>query len=158
MASPACEGRIGVMNSDGTGATQLTSFNSGFPRWSADGSKIAFLRQPTYQLYVMNADGSGVTQLTSSAIVGIDYLGFRWSPDGSRILFSRGSELRTVALDGSGEKLVQSPVYGTGDWSPDGTRIVFASDRRLPTPWTGTSHTSSTRSTPTARDWSGSRP
>ncbi len=55
----------------------------------------------------------------------------------TRILFTRGSELRTVALDGSGEKLVQSPVYGTGDWSPDGTRIVFASDRRLPTPWTG---------------------
>ena len=45
--------------------------------------------------------------------------------------------MRIVNADGSGETLVQSPVFGAGSWSPDGTRIVFASDRRLPTPWTG---------------------
>jgi hypothetical protein len=126
------------MNSDGTGATELTSMPLAEPQWSHGAGEIAFSARPCgtsscpQQIYVMHADGSGITQLTTGAT---SSFAPRWSPDGARILFARGLELRIMNADGSEQKLVQSPVYGAGDWSPDGTRIVFASDRRLPANW-----------------------
>ena len=39
-------GRLGVMNSDGTGATELTSLPASEPVWSHDGGAIAFTARP----------------------------------------------------------------------------------------------------------------
>ena len=132
-------GHLGVMNSDGSGATELTSLPASEPAWSHDGGAIAFTARPcgTFscppQIYVMHADGSGITQLTAGTSASYTP---RWSPDDARILFGRSSELWIMNADGSEQKLVQSQAFG-GEWSPDGTRIVFYSDRRLPTPWHG---------------------
>ena len=58
---------IYVMNSDGSDVRQLTNNDAydGYPVWSPDGSKIAFLssrdnRDNQWSLYVMDADGSNV--------------------------------------------------------------------------------------------------
>jgi TolB protein len=55
----------------GTGQTNLTN-NPGedwFPRWSSDGSQIAFMsaRDGNVEIYIMSADGSGQTNLIRNA-------------------------------------------------------------------------------------------
>jgi TolB protein len=56
------------MNADGSDQTNLTN-NPAIdldPRWSPDGSRIAFSsdRDGNSEVYMMNADGSGQTRLT----------------------------------------------------------------------------------------------
>src|SRR5262245_20047218 len=80
---------IYVMNSNGTGQTNLTNnaASDQLPAWSPDGNKIAFESTRdgnTSEIYVMNADGTGQTRLTHNAAS--DY-GPVWSPDGSKIAF-----------------------------------------------------------------------
>src|SRR5215213_2177792 len=67
---------IYVMNSDGTGQTNLTSTKTIIedePSWSPDGKHIAFTRGEVgdfyfdQDIYVMNADGSRLTRLANKA-------------------------------------------------------------------------------------------
>lgn len=53
------------------------------PRWSPDGSKIAFTKEGYDGLYVMNANGSNKTSLVTSSGVGYMY---QWSADSKEIL------------------------------------------------------------------------
>ena len=62
--------QISVMNSNGTGQTQLTAGTPAVdsePQFSPDGTKIVFSRFDesafAFQIWIMNADGSGQTQL-----------------------------------------------------------------------------------------------
>jgi dipeptidyl aminopeptidase/acylaminoacyl peptidase len=106
------------------------------PRWSPDGSRIAFVMSPRGHLpryagdgaiYVMNANGSGIRRLTS---------GWRaswpaWSPDGSRIVFVRnqGEELVVMDSDGSNQQVIarNRGYYQLPSWSPDGKTILYQS-------------------------------
>lgn len=69
---------------------QLTKTNAhdAFPRWSPDGSQIAFISDraggDNWDVYIMDADGSNQIRLTfSESVDGIP----SWSPDGTRIAF-----------------------------------------------------------------------
>lgn len=78
-------GQIWVINSDGTGSTQLTEDpthrNSDDPSWSPDGKKILFStgRSGRNELWIMDADGSNERRLS-----GIDAVPFpgraSWQP------------------------------------------------------------------------------
>jgi len=122
---------------DGSDLRQLTitqGFDNEMPRWSPDGSKIAFMstRDGNAEIYVMNANGSGVTRLTNDP--GNDEYP-SWSPDGKRIVFdcdtSGTPNIYTMdASDGGNvEALTADTMTNVWPvWSPDGTRIAFMRD------------------------------
>jgi TolB protein len=112
------------------------------PRWSPDGTKIAFVRQRDNngEIYVMNADGSNQTMLTNDPAD--DYSPI-FSPDGTRIAFTTtraapnpttcfispncNVEIYVMNADGSNQtRLTSDPAYDYSPaWSPDGSRIAF---------------------------------
>jgi len=78
---------IAVMNSDGTGATVLTSL-PGYNEWphQAPNGRIVFHSSHSgyYHIDVMNADGAGVTEITTEPANDAWPV---WSPDGRFIAF-----------------------------------------------------------------------
>ncbi len=111
---------IAVINLDGTGRKRLTAnaYLDHYPAWSPDGSRIAFIAEPTgglekpiernLVLYTMTADGSDVQQLAPPAASNLAFTPPLWSPTGEHVAFivkERGGPffyaLYTVRLDGS---------------------------------------------------------
>ena len=106
------------------------------PRWSPDGSRIAFVMSPRGHLtryagdgdiYVINADGIDIHRLTD----GLDASSPAWSPDGSRIAFvkNQGQELVVMSADGSDQRVIARArgYYEGPAWSPDGDAIAYQS-------------------------------
>ena len=147
---------IFLVNSDGSGLTQLTHSDSGVynfqPALSPDGTRVAFGRTGDDKpgIFILEVDGTGLRRLTTN------HSGFdnepAWSPDGSKIAFVRGfdttsegvanhtecgSEIYIVSVNDeaaefnlTGSNLSSERGGGTDpSWSPDGTRIAFASNR-----------------------------
>jgi TolB protein len=134
-----------VVNTDGTGLTRLTSGGGGdtSPRWSPDGSKIAFSQSGS--LVVMNADASEPSVIMQS-VPGQDappckagsFVG-GWSPDGEEIVYysaiirSDGENtfwLCTIpAAGGEPTVLIDEPgLHAEPYWSPTGDQIVYRDD------------------------------
>lgn len=125
-----------TINPDGTNKIQITSFPSmapGYPSWSPDGSKIAFIYGPSgpAQVYTINSDGTLLTQLTNSTN---SKAYCAYSPDGTKILYMEsapagaGAGFYTVKSDGTNNVEVRSfstAVLAFPTWSPDGTKIAF---------------------------------
>jgi Tol biopolymer transport system component len=147
------DGKIYVMNADGSGKRRLTRnaapdlrpdvqpawLPDSQPAWSPDGRKIAFetLRHGgpfacsdghpsagcNWELYVMNADGSGQRRLTRDRATDG---GATWSPDGRKLLFHRArSGFYVMNADGSGRRRLAAAT-GSATWSPDGRMIAFS--------------------------------
>jgi dipeptidyl aminopeptidase/acylaminoacyl peptidase len=126
------------------------------PRWSPDGTRIAFGHAG--RLWVMNADGTGRQAVATGATGGAD-----WSPDGRWLAFAApgctGVEgvFKVSATGGAPAALFPATCRGTaqpaaarqarasGDlparlradsavaWSPDGTKIAFRGGECLAT-------------------------
>lgn len=95
------------------------------PRWSPDGTKIAYsmFRTETQlnAVFIANADGSGAHMVAPD---GVDPT---WSPDGTQLAFTttNGGSIKTVDVNGSGLR-----TLGPGRnavWSPTSNRIAFNS-------------------------------
>jgi serine/threonine protein kinase/Tol biopolymer transport system component len=112
------------------------------PRWSPEGTRIAFLSDDGTGLTVYWVPPTGgawrklaetnfpyLDQFTSIGAIGTQ----PWSPDGQRLVFSRVEASGVVALwqvdANSGEETRLTNPVGAGDfqatWSHDGTQIAF---------------------------------
>src|SRR4029453_10768928 len=124
-------GNVYTTEADGGNVQRLTDSPryDHSPRWSADGTKIAFgRRDDNEEIYVMNADGSNQTRLTNNPAD--DYSPI-FSPDGTRIAFVRrlnnNNEINVMNADGTNQtRLTNGPEADYSPaWSPDGSRIAF---------------------------------
>ena len=106
-----------------------------FPRFSPDGSQIAFLwnraEAKGFDVYVKLIGEAAPLRLTNLSS-GVD--GLAWSPDGHRIAVLRSGQTAGVfivsALGGPERRLSEVRFPGSGhvglDWSPDGKWLAFA--------------------------------
>jgi Tol biopolymer transport system component len=136
---------VWTINPDGSDPLNLTADSPAAdfsPAWSADGERIAFVRDPgtpeppaEAEIWVMRADGSGQKQLTDNDVDDFDPA---WSPNGRRIVFARDpdgsgpidSELWIMRADGSRERQLTNNEVDDFEpaWSPNGRRIAFDRD------------------------------
>ena len=134
-----------VINTDGTGETQLTdSISQDYaPRWSPDGRRILFRRIDLWEepeeffakrhLAIIDADGSNEVNLETRAFFGRAHY---WSHDGERISIWDGGGVATVRDDGSDWEpvwpvLLSDIKFNAYAWSPDGCRIALAGSAPL---------------------------
>ncbi|MCX5977273.1 MAG: S-layer homology domain-containing protein, partial [Coprothermobacterota bacterium] len=136
-------GYLSTINADSSGLKKLTdsAYYRSLPKWSPDGTQIAYEAQPdnstTYSVFVMNADGSGQTRLSNrDASEGSP----AWSSDGRQFAFTAyqygtaSYDIWTMNRDGSNRiRLVGLDSYDDYPcWSPDGSKIAFVSNRDGP--------------------------
>ncbi|MDQ3879211.1 MAG: hypothetical protein M3290_12810, partial [Actinomycetota bacterium] len=122
------------VSADGTDLHRLTSRRglAGRPIFTPDGSRIAFARGQTGQLWLMHDDGSNERRLTDGDKTKFAY---QWSPDGHKLLFdailndNEDGQLRTATRRGKVRNLTHTPARFAGaSWSPDGDHIVYSKD------------------------------
>jgi len=137
-------GDIYVASAAGGTAQRLTSHAGRelFPKFSPDGSRIAFSAEynGTRQVFVMPATGGEPEQLTWYNDVGVmpprggfDYRVLDWTPDGTGILVRanrlpwgvRMGRYYRVPADGGNERPLEISEGGGGMFSPDGSRVVY---------------------------------
>jgi Tol biopolymer transport system component len=131
-----------VVRSDGTRLRQLTddSHKDRGPKWSPDGSRIAFYSNRVgghYDIWTIHPDGGGLTQLTRTTGPGLWFP--NWSPDGKRLAIPDGTTSYLVDLGKPIGAAVPEPLppppeqgrwfYATS-WSPDG-RILAGELNRV---------------------------
>jgi len=133
--------RIWVADSNGHNPRQVTSDSSeavvhSNPRWSPDGSKLAFRRVDKIKSDIVVADlgSQAATRVTNDNVLDMDPA---WAPDGRHIYFasSRGGGINLwrigISAGGQPDGAPQQLSTGAGDdieptVSPDGSRLAFA--------------------------------
>jgi tricorn protease len=128
-------GDIWVANENGSGAGRLTDNKARdiYPRFSPDGSMIAFSsnRAGNYDVYVIPSAGGKARQLTfhtaDDTVVG-------WTPDAKKVIFqstrAKGAfpavaTLFEVAVEGGLEQPVPTDWGSSASYSPDGAKMAF---------------------------------
>ncbi|MDQ3622789.1 MAG: hypothetical protein M3463_09910, partial [Verrucomicrobiota bacterium] len=120
---------IYCINVDGSGLKQLTNEKADerHPAWSPDGKTIVFgssrpdYREAFWKLWAMDADGSNPRPLTRDKDELAIEFAPRFSRDGQRVYYSvrkrvsdeapRPLFIRTINIDGTGQKLVMHSAY-----------------------------------------------
>ncbi len=96
------------------------------PRWSPDGSMIAFYTLDSREIFVIPAEGGEMEKITHG-------ISPRWSPDGQKFLFLDGARLWSSQPEGAEPVLLfKSPAYIRDySWSPEGNRVLFESQSHI---------------------------
>ena len=139
--TPGSENRLDLLD-PGTGALTTAATGSGpigAPRWSPDGTKIAFdaSNSTSNALFVYTLDQPSAVQLIErpAPVFAPD-----WSPDGNSLLFGAPSaagnlsQIFTVGADGTNPREITSSGVSKGlpRWSPDGSLVAFAGTIVIP--------------------------
>ena len=133
--------RIWIADAGGRNPRQVTSDSSEAvvrttPRWSPDGTKLAFRRVEKIKsdIDVVDLSSQAVTRVTNDNVPDMDPV---WAPDGRHIYFasSRGGGLNLwrigVGTNGEPTGTPEQLTTGAGDdveptVAPDGSRVAFA--------------------------------
>jgi len=115
-----------------------TSTSEHTPKWSDDGTQLAYLVGGQYfsELVIADVNGKNPRNLTSGMRI---YQGqYDWSPTGTHIIFTSERDVnREIYLvnvsNGALINLSRNPANDSmPQWSPDGSQIAFISERSVP--------------------------
>jgi len=113
------------------------------PRWSPDGTKIAFTQMGYNNLYVMQADGSAKKQISDASGVGYMY---EWSADSKEILVRdtrfeqcatgivRNHAAWAISMDGAKVRMTEDAEYmqpAAWRYSKAGVKSVMSLDAKI---------------------------
>ena len=106
---------------------ELASGSHEYPRWSPDGSQIAF--EANGNAYVVPATGGAPKLLVANA--GSVIKSPCWSPDGGQIAYSddRGLWVRSSS-GGEPREIVKGGLLHSIAWSPDGRMLAYVNGNR----------------------------
>ena len=116
-ACPTQATAICIASSDGTSLRELTDPDARAlePRWSPDGSRIAYVSAADFSVYTINPDGTGKRSILTRERGGFPYV---WSPDGKFLAFFCNG-ICTSRADGSDiTRLTSLTEVGVPSWSP----------------------------------------
>jgi TolB protein len=112
----------------------------GFPAWSPDGNRIAFVSDRgggARRLWLMGAEGTDPILLADHAPYSVSKCS--WSPDGTSIAYqvsasahsSERAEIWVHEIGALPRRMLGGDGFSYADpaWSPDGLRIAYATDR-----------------------------
>lgn len=114
---------------------ELIDADGQYPKWSPDGTKIAYYKTVNGfdQIFVADLNTMTKTQLTSG---NFDNRFPSWKPDGTKIAFATNRdgnfEIYVMNSDGSNPMRItfhNSAIDTAPAWSPDGSKIAFSSNR-----------------------------
>ncbi len=133
------DGSLWRSRADGSERLQLVSYADGYaglPRWSPDGTRIAFLGVrigKPWKIFLISAQGGASEELLPESHNEVDA---EWSPDGARMAFGRRSDLastepldiRIVDLNTRQTTVIPgSEGFFSPRWSPDGRYLAALS-------------------------------
>lgn len=112
------------------------------PKWSPDGSQIAYRTTEPNGLWIVSASG-GPARAIELDVDGPSVVDFAWSPDSSYLALARSQVTRgggpslvtLIRADGDGETTLWDTDYmlTSIDWSPGGTMLAIAADQTVAT-------------------------
>ena len=123
------DGKLYVMNSDGSDNLLLTSQIYETPKWSPTGKELAYRDfREGFAIYKIGVNGNNEVKLTDPT-VSPGY--FSWSADGERIVYESSGiklDMYIINKDGSGNHKVNIPInVSNPSFTPGGSKIIFRS-------------------------------